>query len=905
MRVKSLWPAALFLSITAVFLYPIFLGKVFFPGDLLYQWFPWYLSSPQVLKELLPVNNAILGDAVTAFYPWFTFLGRALTSGFFPLWNPLVMAGAPLLANWQSGALALENIVFYLFKTPLALSIHIFLKVFLTLSFSYLFLRKLKLSPEASVFGSLAYAFSAFFVVWLNWPQTRVAMWLPLILFAEEHLIEKPKLNRTAIFSFAIAAAILAGHPGTLIQVFLIAIVYGIFRIFQSEQRLTKIAYLLLGLVIGLGLGAVLILPGIEMMKNSYQYGRRSATDFLKLSLGPGNLILLFFPRFYGHLKEGIYIGPANFNEVSAYIGLMPLLFVFWAITFTKKYKQIWSMLVLSLFSVALIYSIWPQSLLYKLPLISMQPTERYIFILTFCLSVLAAFGFDAFFKEGQSRWRLALLVALFISVMLLIFYKINPLIWLQYKHLYFLMILPFFAFLGAYLKRENILLKWLLIGLLVFDLFIFGLKLNSYIKKEYIFPQNEITSFINKDKSIKRVLPLVDTFLPNTLMPYGVEDLRGRDALILNRFYKVASLLSDKDSLSLPNFILPSKIDSPLLDFLNVKYIISDIPLGNSLPRKLISPTGFAEVYKDSYQKQTFMAENDNLAGVGLLVGTFREIGNPAVFTFKLFDDKENLLREKEIKASLFRDNSYFPISFKPISNSKNKRFSFSIEGPNVSRKNHIAVRLSGYDQYREGNHFDNGLKRSGDLAFYLQYYKPLTKFKKVFRYKNLTIYENKEVLPRAFVVRKSVVRKNVERALARATRNELGELVYLNKKPVFGGEANSYKVPPWRDKGEEEVKIVSYQPNSVIMKAKLPSRGIIVVSDNYYPGWNAYIDGRKASIYIANLSFRAVAVKEGIHRIEMRYQPTSFRNGLIISSLLLLTILGFVALPLTRKET
>ncbi|TET55101.1 MAG: hypothetical protein E3J54_00795, partial [Actinobacteria bacterium] len=327
-RFKSFWIYALFLGLTSLFLYPIFFGKVFFPGDLLYQLPPWSLNNAKVLKDILPINNPLLGDPVTAFYPWYTFLSSAIRDGFFPLWNPLVMGGAPFLANWQSGALSLQNLIFYFINSPLALNINIFLRLFLSLSFTYLFLRKIKLSKEASVFGSLAYTFSAFFIVWLNWPQTRVAVWLPLILFSAEHLFEKTTVRRAAFVAAAIGGAILAGHPGTLVQVLFIFVFYSAYKLFsQKEERLNKALYLSASLTLGLGLGAVLILPGFEMMQNSFQYAQRGSTNYLDFSLSFGNIGLLFFPKFYGHLKDGIYLGPANFNEVSLYVGLLPLFF--------------------------------------------------------------------------------------------------------------------------------------------------------------------------------------------------------------------------------------------------------------------------------------------------------------------------------------------------------------------------------------------------------------------------------------------------------------------------------------------------------------------------------------------------------------------------------------------------
>ncbi len=901
-RLKQFSVLGLFLILTSVFLFPIFLGKTFFPGDILFQWSPWFLSDPKVLKDVLPINNPLLGDAVTAFFPWYSYFSQSAAAGALPLWNPLVLAGAPLLANWQSGVLAVENIVFYLFDMSIALNIHVFLKIFMALSFSYLFLRKLDLSKQASIFGAATYAFSAFFVVWLNWPQTRVAVWLPLILFTIEHVLEDLNIRRIAFISLAVAAAVLAGHPGTMVQVMMVIFIYSAIRVMGLPGQKSKTAlYITGGVALGLGIGAVMILPGYEMIKQSYQYGQRSATDYLRLGLGAGNLVLLFFPNFYGHLKDGIYKGPANFNEVSAYVGLLPLLFSFWAMTFARKLKKIWPMLALALFSIIMIYGIWPQKLLAKLPLVAMQPTQRYIFILTFALSVLGAFGFDAFFKEHRREKRFLVLALVFVGAMALTFYKLQPTIWGVYKSQYFLLSLPFLALFGVYVKKGISQFKWLLVLLLVVDLFLFGINLNSFVKRGFAYPKTAVTDFLNKDKSVKRVLPLVDTMLPNSLMPYGVHDLRGRDALISKRFFNFSSLINDKDRLpQLPNFILPNKIDSDLIDFLNVKYVISEIPVGNTLPQRLISSNGFSEVYKGQSQAQTFVAAEDNLAGIGVLVGTYKRIQNPTTLVFKLYDDGGKLLRSKQVKAAYFRDNSYYFVDFKPVQDAKDNKFKFRVEGKAVPKKYRTAIYMSTYDQYADGEHFTNDDNQEGDLVFFLQYRKPLTKFKKVFTYKSLKVYENKDVFKRAYAVETPIVIKNDKKALKYLEDNkpDLSKRVILAKNPVYAGESKAYEGK------SDKVEIMSYKPNSVTIDARLKKKKIIVISDSYYPGWNAYVDGKKAKINIANTAFRAVAINKGKHRLELKYQPTSFRNGLLISLSSLFLVIGFIALPTIRRK-
>jgi uncharacterized membrane protein YfhO len=59
------------------------------------------------------------------------------------------------------------------------------------------------------------------------------------------------------------------------------------------------------------------------------------------------------------------------------------------------------------------------------------------------------------------------------------------------------------------------------------------------------------------------------------------------------------------------------------------------------------------------------------------------------------------------------------------------------------------------------------------------------------------------------------------------------------------------------------------------------------LVVTDAYYPGWKALIDGKETKIYIANYLFRAVQVPEGKHTVTFIYRPESFFYGAAISFL------------------
>ena len=83
--------------------------------------------------------------------------------------------------------------------------------------------------------------------------------------------------------------------------------------------------------------------------------------------------------------------------------------------------------------------------------------------------------------------------------------------------------------------------------------------------------------------------------------------------------------------------------------------------------------------------------------------------------------------------------------------------------------------------------------------------------------------------------------------------------------------------------DRGQ--VVIDSYTPNSVAISTESPEDAFLVLSDTYYPGWKAYVDGKEVFVYRTNYAFRGVLVPQGTHEIVFRYQPLSFAIGLWMS--------------------
>lgn len=149
----------------------------------------------------------------------------------------------------------------------------------------------------------------------------------------------------------------------------------------------------------------------------------------------------------------------------------------------------------------------------------------------------------------------------------------------------------------------------------------------------------------------------------------------------------------------------------------------------------------------------------------------------------------------------------------------------------------------------------------------------------------KNVYIYENMKVLPRAFIVPKATITKDRDEILEKLKSDDFNpkEYIFLEENvSVPLNNAGTYK----------EASVTYYSPNEIHVKVYMDNPGFLVLSENYYPGWRAIDNDKETNIYRADYTLRSVYLDAGQHEIKFVYDPLSFKVGLwitIITALLL----------------
>jgi hypothetical protein len=156
------------------------------------------------------------------------------------------------------------------------------------------------------------------------------------------------------------------------------------------------------------------------------------------------------------------------------------------------------------------------------------------------------------------------------------------------------------------------------------------------------------------------------------------------------------------------------------------------------------------------------------------------------------------------------------------------------------------------------------------------------------------LDLVANEDALPRAYVVESYAVSTR-NAALAHVARgdHDFRRSILLERALAF---------PPAEDPAPARAaEIVAYAPERVEIEAEARRPGLLVLTDTFFPGWRASVDGSQVEVLRANGLFRAVPLPPGRHRVVFDYAPASLRRGAVLS---LASLALLVAVPLIARR-
>ncbi|OGM30071.1 hypothetical protein A2630_02450 [Candidatus Woesebacteria bacterium RIFCSPHIGHO2_01_FULL_44_10] len=559
---KNFLPFFSILALTLIFFWKVIVnGLVPLPADIITGGsLPWrdYYS--------IPIKNPIVSDAISFTYPMRTLGIDLIKEGKLPLWNPYILSGTPLLANFQSAPFSPSNIFYFLTDTLTAWSLQVMVQHLLAGIFLYMLLRHWKASRFASVVGGISFAFGGFITIWSQWNAHSLATaFIPLALLLTDKLLLEKKYRYGTGLSLVIFAQILSGYPQIVIYTLL---ALGALWIIRPKENTFGLA---LFLALGLGLATFQALPAYELISLSQRAAEPIPLNWVFLY--PKEIITFLAPDFFGNHATGNYWGYKNYLGTVGFIGVVPFILAVVGLVKTKRseVKILWLMIVFALvlaFKNPLSLFWWEKNIL------GLSAGVFYKSLSIFIVAVSVAVGFGVDFLKGKRLLWPTLPVYLILGGWTVYAVKIRNQVAVDN------LVLPiFFLFAVSFLLIFRGKFKLYILGiLLVAELFAFGWRFTPFVEPRLVFPTTRVIDFLQKQREseVFRVSG-GDIIAVNNNMPYKLEFLGGYDAVYPYLAAKFIGVLNSNDSGAAhqDRFGIVNNVGSRLTNLLNMKYLL------------------------------------------------------------------------------------------------------------------------------------------------------------------------------------------------------------------------------------------------------------------------------------------------------------------------------------------
>jgi O-antigen/teichoic acid export membrane protein len=466
-RKPELWLLLVLMVLPLLWFAPQALGqRTLLPADNLFTSLPWKAFAAE--QGVGVPHNPLISDLILENYGWKSLIVEALRAGR-PgdiLWSPRLFAGAPFLAAGQHSAFYPGSLLYYVLPLWRAYGVFTWLQLGLAAVGMYLFARALRLRPAAGVFAAVAFAFSGFFIVSVNFTMViAAAAWLPWLLAVVETMVRKQEEKGNAAFSpvpYVIAGALLvgvqalAGHVEITYYILLVLGYWSVWRLLglwrvvrHARPVLRLAAWFIAMLILGLALGAVQLIPLYELVTQSFREGSASLQQIRDWAWPSRQILTFALPDIFGNPTHHRYFdiwarawmpvtqnalgqpldtidwGVKNYVEGGNYLGLLTLLSAVLAVIAAGlawvrgrrpasealpvapvRIHHVLGLTLLALLSLAFAFGTPLYALLYYfLPGYSqLHSAFRWVFPYTLAMAALAGIGMD--WLAGQSGRR-------------------------------------------------------------------------------------------------------------------------------------------------------------------------------------------------------------------------------------------------------------------------------------------------------------------------------------------------------------------------------------------------------------------------------------------------------------------------------------------------------------------
>lgn len=569
----------------------LFGGKVLLPLDSLRGEVPF-----QHLPPAEPHGNFLQGDLIQLVTPSLAAVREAWGEGRWPLWNPRVGPGMPLMADPQ--AQAFQPLALLGSPLPLvqAAGVTAALRVLVALVFTFLWLRRQGLSMAPALAGSLAYGLGGFLLLWLGWPIANAAALLPLVLYGVARCDDPGRLRDGLLLAVGVLVLLLGGHPETILYALALVLLFLLDKVMRRPRGMRKPLLVRTGtafLVAG-ALAAPVLLPTGDYLPKTMRAARGIARAGAE-ELAPSWLPIIA-PNAYGNSRFIHYWGLSNTNEdASGFVGTATLLAALLSVGARRRFPQEGLALGIAVLCLLLIA---------PLPWGPAVGSRRLLLPLSLCLAYLGACTLERFRLGEVRRWPL-LIVAVALGLVIAWGYAAHPdpadpermavfrFGWLRWQ-LRFLGLATLVLLVAASWRRRGRSFAVALVAVvLTAELLLIHGSANPPMPRRLAFPVNGPVRFLQENlRSGYRMAALGEALPPNLASLYGLTDARIYNPMAPQAWVETTAPITVAWHGEHPEFGRPGH---PLYARIGVRYLLAapDAALPPPLARVYADPDG------------------------------------------------------------------------------------------------------------------------------------------------------------------------------------------------------------------------------------------------------------------------------------------------------------------------
>lgn len=838
-----------------------------------------------ISNKTLPVQGDGLGYFVSK-----SFWAESVKNGEFPLWNPYSSIGTPFWADVQQSVLSPFNILYLIFDAPLAFNIIRAIQLLIAGFSMFLLIREITEQYDIALVVGLIFMFSTCMGGRRIEHHTIIntVMFYPAIIFMLEKFRKQDKEIYMVISSILMAIQFLCGFTQICLY-FNIYLFFYLIQILREKQYTIKKAIVLILKWVGLYvllIGAQLIPTLILIMQSGK--GSSSWGYFASYSYDLRIVLEMIFPDIYANNLQPF--GPMNSSEFNTeiYIGIIALVYVLYEVFFHIKERRVHSLVMMAI--VCFIFGMSPHipllgKFIYHVPLLgSFRCTGRILSLFSFTLVILLGLALSHI-KEIETRINIIKINKIFLMILILIcavvsFIFSQPNLVSANNAYIKKMILAFIIAIGLLMMNLVLLLvtlkrdfsKWKTSILILMCFITIGDVLRfSDLSSGHIWNVDEsVSTRLSEEcnellyKNSEEFYRSFMTIASPTDVSSGKMHMGEAQLSLYHKIYLYNSYLTFMDkklnywdlgeTLYYPTFIQNVQARNDLISMLGIRYIYSEPT------KKFKTSMPASTIDKEVYNVQNIAIPGGENIGTYSAEAVWLEPNSAYEIIFRAdienefeflhgdfynvnYDSYEQENEFLEIGDGIWKTTLYTDaipedlVYFRILGKSK---YDISIDDLSIYKLNQVP---NGLEQ----------IKATDDIS----------------------IYENKNARQLFYIPEKVHVLPESEYQDYLKTVNDVDKVSYVT------GTTDKIKV---------------LDTNAVLNKMEIKNNSARVnVTANFdvfvnfsqlsYPGWNAYIDGKKTENYTVNNLIQGAVVPAGNHLLEFKFEPQDIKIGCIVS--------------------